>query len=132
MRKLALLSAVLACLAYCKETKYEETWSEAGLEINYGSMLGDEPFPYHPTWEDVYKAREKGALTSFDVLVVTEDGTPLEGTTVTVGFSNPFSDSRNDTVYLDRQTDSRGLVHFEGRKFIVFTRRPRKCRPCRD
>ena len=115
MRKLILLSVFLVCLAYCKEVKYEEKWSPGSLKINYGKILGDEPFPYHPTREENYKAREKGALTKFDVLVLTEDGKPLENATVGVGFSNPYGDYIRDVVYLERQTDARGMVHIEGK-----------------
>ncbi|MBR0458172.1 MAG: hypothetical protein IJJ26_02945 [Victivallales bacterium] len=114
MKRIVFTMMMLALLLYAGESQYAEKWSgRSKLEINYGHILGDEPFPYHPTQKEYYKALLKGAASSLDVQVVTEDGIPIKDAIVRGGFKGPEF-KENDIVGFNKRTDSQGNVHLEG------------------
>ena len=83
MIRIVFTMMMLALLLLAGEPEYaEEWWGRSKVEINYGHILGDEPFPYHPTQKEYYKAVLKGAASSLDVQVVTEDDVPVENAIV--------------------------------------------------
>ncbi len=115
MKRIVIMALLFGLLSYSNEPKFEEKWGIGTLNINYGHVLDDEPFPYHPTQEEYYKAQLKGAKTSFDVIVLTEDGVPLENATV-IGclVGDPMGNGKDNIVFKKR-TDAEGSVHIEGK-----------------
>lgn len=115
MKQIVFTMIFLALLLHSDEPRYAEEWSWTTLTVNYGHILGDEPFPYHPTREEYHKAQLKGAKTSFDVFVLTEEGDALENATV-IGCleGDPFGSGKDNNVFR-KQTDEHGMAHVEGK-----------------
>ncbi len=106
----------LACLVifvaslFGEETAYRkepDRWT-----VNYGQVPENAQFPYHPAQEEYEKAMEEGAEVSLDVVVVDEEGNPLEGATVTVELP-AASPGKKAFANFDRKTDEKGEVHVE-------------------
>ncbi len=84
-------------------------------ELYYGYGIAEDEFPYHPTEEEYYDAVFKGgAKVAFDILVVDEDGKPMEGATVGAHLQGNIFDGK-DFVLVTEKTDARGLAHVEGK-----------------
>ena len=114
MKLIAFFVGLALSLVLGNELMYEEKWNERWLMINYGKSLNSETFPYHPTKEEYNKAVLQGAKISFDVQVVTEDGTVVEGATVSGDLTGDHFEKKDNVVFR-KETDSKGNVHIEGK-----------------